>query len=257
MSPIRAARNGKTPLADGSRDSLVFDDRSAALGAASRGGEREQQVLNRLVDAYEQYRKLVAYEIHDGVVQCMTGALISLEPSVRSLGDGLPAVAREGLDRTVQLLRDGIVEARRLMNGLRPEVLDDYGLIAAVDHLVRESRSGTQASIEWSHCGDFDRLAPPLETTLFRIIQEGLGNSLRYSESYRVRIALSQEADQIRIVVEDWGCGFDPQAIPQDRFGVRGIRERAKVFDGEATIDSAPGKGTRIVVDLPLIETGK
>ncbi len=253
MSTIHAMNSGRTPPANGSQESSG----SNGEPAASDGRRTEQQVLNRLFDAYEQYRKLVAYDIHDGVVQCLTGALINLEASMRVLGDGVPAAAREGLDRTAELLRNGIAEARRLMNGLRPEVLEDYGLVAAVDHLVRESAGRTPACIEWSHRGDFDRLAPPLETTLFRIVQEGLANALRHSDSYKVRITLNQEDGRIRTAIEDWGGGFDPRKVADDRFGLQGIHQRAKVFGGEATIDSAPGKGTRIVVELPLVETWK
>jgi signal transduction histidine kinase len=248
---IQSARTGNTSPAEGSRDSSVFDGPSVE-DSDGRGGQ--QTAVGQLLDAYEQYRKLVAYEIHDGVVQCLTGALINLEASVRILGDEASATAREGLARTAELLRDGIVEARALMNGLRPEVLEDYGLIAAVDHLVCESRGRTQTSIEWSHCDDFDRLAPPLETTLFRIVQEGLANALRHSGSNKVSVALVQRGRRIRAAIEDWGCGFDPQTISRNRFGVQGICQRAKVFGGEATIDSAPGKGTRIVVELPFVE---
>lgn len=227
---------------------------SSGLAVAREDRSADQQVVSSLLDAYEQYRKLVAYEIHDGVVQCLAGALINLEASLRMLGNEVPAAAKEGLGRTARLLRDGIAEARTLMNGLRPEVLEDYGLIAAVDQLVRESRGRTQASVEWSHRGDFDRLAPPLETTLFRIIQEGLANALRHSSSNKVRIALLQKGRRIRVAIEDWGCGFNPRKIAQNRFGVQGICQRAKVFGGKATIDSAPGQGTRIVVVLPLVE---
>ena len=221
---------------------------------SSAGGGVEQQGLNRLIDTYEQYRTLVAFEIHDGVVQCLSGALMNLEASMRVLGNQAPAGAREGFERTRQLLRNGVAEARCLMNGLRPEILDDFGIIAALDHLVCESRSRTQASIEWSCCGSFNRLAPPLELAVFRIIQESLANALRHSNSGSVRIALSRDTDWIQVVVEDWGCGFDPQKLDRNRFGVQGICQRAKVFGGEATIDSAPGNGTRILVELPFVE---
>ena len=257
MSRIRPVNGRKTPLAEGSEDSLEFDDRSAVLAVASDDRGRDRQAVIQLLDAYEQYRKLVAYEIHDGVVQCLTGALMTLEASVGILGNEVPAAAREGFGRTAELLRDGITEARALMNGLRPEILEDHGLIAAVDHLVRESRRSTQGIIDLSYRGDFDRLAPPLETTLFRIVQESLANALHHSGSNKVRIALVQEGQRIRVVIEDWGVGFDPRKVAQNRFGIQGICQRTKVFGGEATIDSAPGKGTRIVVDLPLVETWK
>jgi signal transduction histidine kinase len=148
-----------------------------------------------------------------------------------------------------------MAEARGLMNELRPGVLDDHGLIAAIDRLVCERRGRTTASIEWSYRGDFDRLASPLETALYRIVQEGLTNALRHSDSERVRIALSRQDQRIRVAIEDWGCGFDLREVAEDRFGVQGICRRAKLFGGQVTIDSDPGRGTRIAVDLPLVET--
>ncbi|MHB1033398.1 MAG: sensor histidine kinase [Pirellulales bacterium] len=259
MNRICLMDNRKMRPADVSRDQQKCNGSlagSAASAASEVGGreQREQQALSRLLDTYEQYRTLVAFEIHDGVVQCLSGALLNLEASVRILGNQVSATAQEGFERTRQLLHDGIAEARCLMNGLRPEILEDFGIIAALDHLVCESRNRTQANIAWSYRGSFDRLAPPLELTLFRIIQESLANALRHSNSGRVCIALSRETDLIQVIVEDWGCGFDPQKIARNRFGVRGICERAKVFGGKATIDSAPGEGTCIVVDLPFVE---
>ena len=123
-----------------------------------------------------------------------------------------------------------------------PRFLEDFGLIAAVECLVRESRGRTEAIIELSYRGDFDRLAPPLETTLFRIVQESLANVLRHSGSNKVRIALMQEGHGIRVVIDDWGSGFDPRKVAQDHLGIHGICQRAKLFGGEATIDMLRAK---------------
>jgi two-component system sensor histidine kinase DegS len=94
-----------------------------------------------------------------------------------------------------------------------------------------------------------------LETTLFRIIKESLTNALRHSNSNRVGILLNLESQQIQVIVDDWCRGFDSQKVAQERFGIQGIRQRVEVFGGQATIDSAIGQGTRIVVEMPFIET--
>jgi signal transduction histidine kinase len=91
-----------------------------------------------------------------------------------------------------------------------------------------------------------------LENAIFRIIQESLTNARRYSQSMKVRIRLVQREDGIRIEVEDWGVGFNPKNIAEGHFGLAGINERARLFGGAAIIRSSPGKGTRIVVELPL-----
>jgi signal transduction histidine kinase len=126
-----------------------------------------------------------------------------------------------------------------------------------VEQLVSASQAGESPVIEWSHDVQFDRLAPPLETALFRIIQEGLTNALRHSHSDRVCVRLVQRGDRLRLEVSDCGSGFDPARVDESRFGLAGIRERASLFGGEAIIDTAPGKGTRIAVELPVVEAAR
>jgi signal transduction histidine kinase len=109
-------------------------------------------------------------------------------------------------------------------------------------------------TIDWSHQVQFRRLAPPLETALYRILQEGLTNALRHSQSDHVRMRLAQDGDWLTLQVEDQGIGFRPEDVPPDRFGLQGIRERARLFGGQAMIHSELGQGTRIVVVLPVVE---
>jgi len=92
-----------------------------------------------------------------------------------------------------------------------------------------------------------------LENTIFRIVQESLANARRHSQSMKVRIRVVQREDGIRIEVQDWGVGFNPRKIAEGHFGLEGIKERTRLFRGAFTIRSSPGKGTRIVVQLPLL----
>lgn len=254
MSKTHYVKKQEIPSAVTSLDSIDSAGNPGVLQVDHGMRVREQLHIRQLLKTYEQYRKMAAYEIHDGVVQCMTGALIHLEASLRVLGNHVPEAAQKEFDRTLELLRNGIVEARCLMSGLQPKILDDLSLTAAVDHLVRVSRGRTRASIEWSYLGDFDRLAPPLKIALFRIIQESLTNALRYSDSNKVRIALTKGRRLVHLTVEDWGCGFEVQQVAGNRLGLQGIRERARLFGGQARINSAPGRGTCIAVSLPLVE---
>jgi signal transduction histidine kinase len=100
---------------------------------------------------------------------------------------------------------------------------------------------------------EFRRLEPVLENAAYRIAQEALANACQHSRSRRVRLALLQSDRTIRIEVQDWGVGFDPGSIGENRFGLQGIRERARLLGGQVTIDSQVGKGTSIEVHLPLI----
>jgi signal transduction histidine kinase len=132
-------------------------------------------------------------------------------------------------------------------------ILDEMGLVPALTYLVDDIQKTGTPLAEFTHSVQFDRLASPLETAVFRIVQEGLANVQRHSNSPRVRVAMVQQGDRIRVEVEDWGIGFDPEKVQPNCFGLEGIRQRARLLGGSATIDSAPGKGTRITVDLPLV----
>ncbi len=215
---------------------------------------RKQQLLKQLLDIYEGHRKLAAYEIHDGIAQPLAGAVMNCEASLQLLQDGDCNGAREGLRKTTEMLQENLTETRRLMRDLRPTILDDFGVIAAVDQLASAAQASGSPVVEWSHEVQFRRLAPPLETALFRIIQEGLNNACRHSHSKRVRLRLVQQGDRLRLEVIDWGKGFEPERVDENRFGLAGIRERATLFGGELTIETAPGKGTHITVELPVVE---
>jgi signal transduction histidine kinase/putative methionine-R-sulfoxide reductase with GAF domain len=219
--------------------------------------EHEKQVLRQLLDAHEKHRQLIAFELHDGVIQLLTGSVMCLEGAIGGLRGRSPEETQAVLEKIVKLLRDSLAEARRLMHGLRPRALDEAGLLAAIDSLVEDAYREGPAQIQYTHDVDFDRLAPPLETAIFRIVQEGLTNARRHSHSPKIRIALAQHDHRLRIEIEDWGKGFDPEQIDQSRFGLKGIRERAELFGGEADIRTVLGQGTCITVELPLVEAAE
>jgi signal transduction histidine kinase len=209
--------------------------------------------LRHVLEICESDQRLLAYEIHDGFVQPATAALMNLQASLSVfLTD--PDKALENVVRGLQTLQESLSQVRWLISGLRPVVLEELGLVAAVDKLVSDSEKRTEVQIIWTHETHFDRLAPTLELSLFRIIQEGLRNSVRYSESDRVEVALTQTDRTICLRIQDWGCGFDAAAPRFNHFGLESIQERARLFAGTARIQSAPGKGTCITVEVPLVE---
>jgi PAS domain S-box-containing protein len=212
--------------------------------------KRERRALTNMLRSHERHRQLIAYEVHDGLVQGLAAAVMHLEAAQQ----GLPTFGgrvRDELGQTLRLLRGSIDEARRLISGLRPPVLDEYGLVAAIDYLIRELPRD-QIEIEFVHEVRFDRLDALLEATVFRIIQEALNNIRQHSGAKRARIALTQIGDRIQIEVRDWGRGFDPAVAHENRYGLQGIRERARLLRGSAAVEGSPGKGTRLLVDLPL-----
>jgi PAS domain S-box-containing protein len=211
----------------------------------------EQLFLRQLLDVHERERQLVAYEIHDGPVQYVTAALMHLEAS-RQTEAMPPERAKEHYQTALRLLRNTVDEARRLIDGLRPPILDEAGILSAIEYLVRESQKGIP-SIEFAHRVQFERLAPPLEVAIFRIVQEALTNAQQHGKAESARIELVESGGRLRLEIRDWGLGFDPDKIGDHHHGIRGIHERAKLFGGKAEIDSAPGDGTRIVVELPVM----
>ena len=124
-------------------------------------------------------------------------------------------------------------------------------MVAAVGNLIEETNRQGKPKIEFRSAG-VGRLESMLEHSIFRIIQESVNNARRYSRSNRVRIKLTQKNGHIQVEIQDWGVGFDVAGSERRPFGLEGIQERARAFGGRA-INSTPGKGTRIVVDLPAL----
>ena len=213
---------------------------------------KQQQVLRHLLASSDRERQLIAYEIHDGLAQQLTAATMWLQ-SFDQLRDQNPHEASKHYETGVQLLNESLAEARRLINGLRPPVLDEQGITAAIEHLVHESQAQGRPGIEFHSDMEFDRLEPLVENAVYRIAQESLVNACHHSKSDKVRIELVQEGNRLRVTVQDWGIGFDPHNVGEGCFGLEGIRQRARLFGGHADIESTPGNGTRIIVELPVV----
>jgi len=207
----------------------------------------EEALLRKLLELQERDRKLISYEIHDGLLQYVVGAKMIVE-SICQSSDGN---ARELANTVRQLLGNAIKDGRAVIAGLRPMVIDEQGIVGAIEYLISDEPI-SKLQIDFKHDVKFDRLAPPLEQTVFRIVQEALTNVYRHSQTDRASIELKQIDHRLRLEISDDGVGFDLSQVPSDRFGVRGIMERARLFGGSAQINSAPGQGTRIVVEIPL-----
>jgi PAS domain S-box-containing protein len=213
---------------------------------------KEQQLLRSLLDLQEQDRKLVAYEIHDGLAQQLAGALYKFQ-SIDFLKEADFAAAREMFDDALRILREAMAETRRLISGLRPPVLDESGVIDALEYIITEQQARGGPKIEFVHPDKFPRLAQPLESAIFRIVQECLTNACRHSQSDRVRVELRHTDGRVYIEVSDWGVGFDPSSVEYGHFGLQGIRERARLLGGAASIETAAGKGACVTVYLPSL----
>jgi PAS domain S-box-containing protein len=213
---------------------------------------RDHQFLRSLLDLQERERRFIAYEIHDGFVQQTVAAKMHLEAYLCSAESAPPSDTGQ-LELAVKSLDDAVNEGRRMIGELRPMIIDERGIVAAIEYLVSEGMAKKPLPIEFVHDVRFARLDPLLEGTIFRITQEALANVWRHSNSAKALVKLDHTENEIHLEVRDWGIGFDPAHLEASRFGVRGLQERALLFGGKATIDSKPGAGTRVLVELPIL----
>jgi len=251
---LRTYLSVKFPLCDSDGEPYALCGVSTDITERKRvEGElrSEQRFMRQLIHAHERDRQLMAYEIHDGLVQYMSAALMHLE----GLGDRrekLSTKAAGVLELAMHLLRRSVGEGRRIMSGLRPPILDEAGIVLAIAYLVAERANAGDLQVDFTHRVSFDRLEPLLEATIFRIVQEALTNAQRHSGASRAEVKLLERNGRILLEICDSGVGFEPAKTPKDGFGLEGIRKRASLLGGWAKIQSEPGNGTRVSIDLPL-----
>jgi len=215
--------------------------------------EHERHVsAQRVLQAQERERQRVARELHDQTGQALTHEIISLDLLLERTVD---PIARQQLEAVKRTLEETLEEVHRMSQDLRPSVLDDLGLVPALRTLAKQRSS---AEVVLHVDGLRDRLAPPIETALYRIAQEALTNANKYAKASRVNIDLRQLDGQVRLMVRDDGVGFDPISLPgreeQGRagLGIFGMQERATLLRGTLEVHSAPMKGTEVIAQLPL-----
>lgn len=224
------------------------------ITARKRAEERlqqEQRTLRHMLEAQQHDQQLIAYEIHDGLAQMLTGAVLQFD-AFSDARDDEPEAAAEFFTTATDLLTQAAAESRRLIANLRPPMLEKSGLVDAIRQLIQSRPDKALPRVEFLCDVQFDRLSPLVENSLFRIVQETLHNATRHSGAERARVSLHERDGHVRVEIKDWGKGFDPAKVGTDRFGLKGIRERARILGGHATITTAPGQGTETVVELPL-----
>jgi signal transduction histidine kinase len=232
------------------------EDRTHALALANaRLEERErqrQQLLRKLIAAQEDERKRVARELHDETSQTLAALAMAVDAAANTPGSHAgPLPALRGL---VSRISDGI---RRLIVDLRPSVLDDLGLAAAIQSFADAhlTRAGLAVRCEIDD-GDL-RLPSAVETAVFRAVQEALVNIERHALAQTVLIQVSIEGGTLAVDIEDDGVGFAPEAaVPEPDslrgIGLLGMRERIELVGGSVRVESAPGEGTRVVMSVPI-----
>ncbi|HKQ61014.1 MAG TPA: ATP-binding protein, partial [Candidatus Polarisedimenticolaceae bacterium] len=216
-------------------------ERTAELAERERA---RQRLLGQVITAQEEERKRLARELHDET--CQTLAALALRLDLAQASPELRALAARCLD-----------ELRRLIHDLRPAVLDDLGLVPALRWYAERRLAAAGMTVRFEVGPLPERLPPALETALFRAVQELLNNVGRHAGAERVLVQVAAEGGRLVLEVEDDGAGFDPAAVRPARdeqrgLGLLGVHERVELFGGTLRVESAPGEGTRVVLEVPL-----
>ena len=207
---------------------------------------KEQRTLAQLIDQQDRQRLLLSYDLHDGFVQDVVGAKMILE--------GLQQKSAETsaeLEVVYRSLERAIAEARRLIRDLRPLLSDGESLVDAVES-IREASRATGVEISFEHEVLEESLPHRVATHALRIIQESVSNVRRHAQTDSASVSMKLDDDVLCIEVVDQGVGFDPSAVSGQHYGLEGIRQRARLLGGHARIESEPGEGTRVSIELPL-----
>ncbi len=218
-------------------------------------GERRYRGLARAVwKVQEEERRRLARELHDGLGQTLTALKTQLE-RLQQRDDELPEAARARLADSVELAGLALRETRELSRLLRPPVLDDLGLVAALSALARSLGERAGLAVALSAEGLDERLEPDLETLVFRVAQEALTNVLKHAATARAEVSLARRGGRLRLRVADAGAGFDlaaAAALERPGSGLRGMHDRVELYGGRFEVRSAPGAGTVVEVEVPF-----
>ncbi|MFQ5737572.1 MAG: ATP-binding protein [Acidobacteriota bacterium] len=209
-------------------------------------------LLGRIVEAQEEERKSISLELHDQVGQSLSALLLTVQ------GDGWHHGLGEKLRRDLEgRIRRLIGVVHGIAWGMCPSILDDYGLKSALERFVAETSDqfGLAIDFQYSSPSGIDRLPSPIEVTLYRLAQEAVSNVLRHAGASRASVVVLCRRDEVRLLIEDNGCGFQVEAVQRKgttSLGLTGMNERAGLCGGSCTIESEPGKGTTVRVSIPL-----
>jgi two-component system NarL family sensor kinase len=215
-------------------------------------------LAQRVVESQEQERARLSRDLHDGISQWLVSIKLQIEAGIIRLAGnaGQQQAARSSFEHTASQLNDVLGEVRRISHGLRPAILDDLGLAAALDHLARESTHSGAAPVHFATDGTAFCLPDAVNTALFRITQEALTNAERHAGARRIDLTLARSKNRVLLTVADDGRGFDPDCVasnPHGGIGLRNMMERMEAIGGQLTIATSAA-GTSVQASVAMEE---
>lgn len=245
----------------GTRRELELRERIATLQASEKRRLEDQVALRtaelsdlaRYVNnAREAEKQRLARELHDELGALLTAAKLDAGWMGRRLPPELRAQWQERLDRLQRSLSEGIALKRRIIDDLRPPLLNEMGLIEAMRAMCEDFALGNELDVEVTLPDSIAGIDEERSLALFRIAQEAFTNIRKYAKAKWVGLSLSSNDELVTITISDDGIGFDVAGTALDRHGIAGMRHRVQTYAGRFTVESAPGQGTRIRAEIPL-----
>jgi len=227
---------------------LVYLSRPNRTSGSATGQQTAESLPAAMLETQQREAQALCYEIHDGMIQYTTGALMLLDGYRRSHPTANDA---ETLARVSDGLRQAVEEGRRVIRGLRPTVLEEAGVVAGLEDLIDQTMA-SGLRVDFRKDAGIERFPEELETAIYRIVQEALTNAGKHSGTDRVVIELARHNGDVCLEIQDFGRGFDVQASRGNRLGLLGMTERVRLLGGECSIESRPDAGTRITARVPL-----
>jgi len=233
---------------------IIRSLRSFEVENALRMEQMRAEMLHHTVQAQETERQRIARELHDQTGQTLT----ALGMGLRGLSEALrsnPERAAQRAQKLESLSAAGMLELQRIVSGLHPPQLDDLGLLPALRWYVQDASERFGLQIQLQSAAHLPELSPEVKITLYRIAQEAITNAIRHAQAKRITVQVEIIDEILVLVVEDDGVGFDPvrtAANPKGQpcWGLMGMQERARLIGGLYTLDSRPGAGTRVSIEV-------
>jgi signal transduction histidine kinase len=240
-------RVGADPRFDDDDLRLVESFARRAAVAVDLSQRVARDALRRAIEAQEAERRRLARELHDETGQALTSMLLGLAAVERADDEN---ELRRGLGELRELVVATLQDVRRLAVELRPKALDDFGLVPALRRLGQSISETGELDVQVEALLGDRRLVPEAETAIYRFVQEALTNVIRHASARHVSVLLNRKNDAVSVVIDDDGVGFDA-ATARSGVGLLGMRERVELLDGRLTVESTPGTGTTLILDLP------
>jgi two-component system sensor histidine kinase DegS len=242
-----------------SQINVVLEYLSGDLNQVTRILEsaKTRQLLGlKIILAQEEERKRIAREIHDGPAQSLANIVLRTEIAERMLLKQEFVMVQEELVDLKGQVRSGLEEIRKIIFNLRPMALDDLGLVPTLRKFTQDFEEKTKIHTVFELVGKEARMPSAMEAAIYRLVQEAFTNAYKHASASHIMVEINYQPARISLIIQDNGIGFRSEVIEQAasrnaNFGLVGMRERVELIEGRMDIDSNPGQGTKIIIDIP------